>query len=311
MKIRFFAFAFCLFLLSCTSNTGQFDTFRYGKVDKKIVVSGAEREYTLHVPTGYQGNKALPLVLVLHDTNGTGSTFYQSSGWPSVCQRENIFAVFPTALSYCTGNPGGTDTRRIWNTGTVATPSLCAGVVMEDDIAFFDQLCDRLSIDYNIDKKRIYVVGFGNGGQMAARSGLEMGHRVAAITQFAGSFTGPGNWQSTRDVPVLFQVGNQDDVFFRDKKGLPLASLEEGISDENNPLFLVAKAYTGLYALSDGFTLAGDTTAVVKAVFYKNSQSPLLEMSLVNNLGHSYPAGNQSFVAAEQHWNWLKTFILP
>lgn len=276
-----------------------------------MIVSGAERDYTLHVPSGYRGNTALPLVVVLHDINNTGSSFYQSSGWPAVCQRENIFAVFPGALEYCTGNPGGTDKQRIWNTGSVATPSLCAGVVMQDDIAFFNQLLDRLFIDFNIDKKRIYVVGFGNGGQMAVKTGLEMGSRIAAITQFAGSFTGPGNWQSTRDVPVLFQVGNQDDVFFMNKKGLSLASLEAGIKDENNPLSFVARAYTNLYSLPDGFTLTGDTTAVVKAAFYKNSQAPLLEMSLVNNLGHTYPAGSHPFVAAEQHWNWLKTIILP
>ena len=280
-------------------------------MDKKIVVSGLERDYTIHVPTGYQGNKALPLVIVLHDTNSTGSTFYQTSGWPSVCQRENIFAVFPSALSYCTNQPTGTSSQRIWNTGSVANPTLCSGVAMQDDIAFFNLLLDRLSIDFNIDKKRIYLVGFGNGGQMAARCGLEMGSRIAAITQFAGSFTGPGNWQSPRDVPVLVQVGNQDDIFFSDKKGLPLASLEAGIKDENNPLSFVAKAYTNLYSLQDGFELAGDTTAVVKALFYKNSQTLLLEMSLVNNLGHTYPAVNPPFVAAEQHWNWLKTIILP
>lgn len=311
LKIRFFAFFYVLLLMACSSNSNQFDTFLYGRVNKKITVNGIERDYTLHVPNGYQGTKALPLVIVLHDINGSGSAFYQSSGWPAVCQRENVFAVFPSALSYCTKELSGTSEKRIWNTGDVALSPVCNGVNMADDIAFFNQLLERLFIDFNIDKRRIYIAGFGNGGQMSAKAGLEMGGRFAAISQYAGSFDGPGNWNSSRDVPVLFQAGNLDEIFFKEKAGLRLSSLENVINDINNPLSFVALAYKKMYTLQDTFTLAGDTTTVAKALYYKNSQLPLLELSLIRNIGHEYPAGNQSFKAAEQHWNWFTSYVLP
>ena len=48
-------------------------------------------------------------------------------------------------------------------------------------------MLDRITADYNIDPKRIYVTGFSNGASMAFRVGSELTDRVAAIAPNAGA----------------------------------------------------------------------------------------------------------------------------
>jgi poly(3-hydroxybutyrate) depolymerase len=311
--LRFIVYNFILTLVisGCSTNTGQFDSFVYGKIDKSFSFSGTTRNYTVHIPRGYAGNKALPLVFVLHAAGSNGSSFYNESGWAQVCENENIFSVFPTAASYCITSQAGTATTSLWNAESVADINNCNGIVMQNDVEFLRQLLDKLRVDFNIDKKRIYVTGFANGGQMSAKMSLDAGDILAASSQFAGSLSKTITSPGKRNVPVLFEVGNQDATFFGTPSGIPMSSLAQNVVAENSPLFSISNGYQAAYGLKSQFTMSGDTTTRVKAIFSDGQGMPLLEISLLKNIGHQYPSGNQSYKTAEQHWHWMKTFVLP
>lgn len=295
----------CLITSACTVNSGQFDPFVYGKIEKKLTVGNAERQYVIHVPTGYIGSKSLPLVVVFHDEGDQGNSFYEASGWKEVCNRENVFVIFPTAKEYCQSNNQPAFSQ--WNFSPVDETKVCAGVAMENDVQFIDKILEKTFIEYNIDKKNLYMVGFGEGGKMVAKMLVDSPQPWTASTQFAGSFANTFEWQPGRKVPVLFQVGNQDATFFKESIPVPLSRLSD-LNNSQNPFFPIASTFTNAYKISSPFLLAGDTTKIAKAVFSMPEGNQVLEISLLGDIKHEYPNRAGVFQAASDHWNWMKKY---
>jgi polyhydroxybutyrate depolymerase len=51
-----------------------------------------------------------------------------------------------------------------------------------DDTEFIRRILDDvLAVEYSVDLDRVYVSGFSNGGQMAARLAVELDDRPAAV----------------------------------------------------------------------------------------------------------------------------------
>lgn len=293
---------------SCDLQSNQFEPFLYGKVEKKIFSGADEREYILHVPSGYVGSKALPLVVIFHEHSDRATDFYETSGWKQICERENLFAVFPQAGEYCYEETTGNVMKTGWNVSPVHQPVFCQGANMANDVYFIEKVLEKTLIEYNIDKKNLYLTGFGEGGQMVANLLLDTDYPWTAATQFAGSFTRTHAWQSPQPVPVLFQVGNNDDVFFQGQTPVSLTGISAYLEDSGHPLFPIIASYTAGYSLFGGFQLAGDSINNVKASFTNAEGKNLLEISMINNVKHEYSVSNNLFQAAREHWNWMKKF---
>jgi poly(3-hydroxybutyrate) depolymerase len=313
MKFRIFIYSFIafFFISSCTQSSQQFDNFQYGKVRKNITIDGVEREYFIHVPSGYIGSKALPLVYVLHDKGGNGENFYNTSGWNLLAEKENVFVVFPTASAYCLDGQDGSQTLNYWNADPVSEETFCVGTEVKNDVTFFLALFDKINIDYNIDKKRVYMAGFGNGGQMAAKAGFAMSDKLAALVEFAGSFISESTPIAVRNVPVLFQVGNKDTEFFGDLSPFSMNDFETSLKEGKKPFGPITETYISAYGLQKNFMLNGDTNTQVNAVYADQNNNDLLEISLVNDQNHSYTTTGKPQASARFHWDWLKKFTLP
>ena len=55
-------------------------------------------------------------------------------------------------------------------------------------MGYFHQVIDKLIEEYKVDKNRIYVVGWSNGGTMAYRLACEMSDRIAGVISYVGAF---------------------------------------------------------------------------------------------------------------------------
>ena len=51
---------------------------------------------------------------------------------------------------------------------------------------FIDEVIKEVTSNYNIDSNRIYIVGFSNGGEMAARCALDLGDKISACVSSGG-----------------------------------------------------------------------------------------------------------------------------
>jgi len=108
---------------------------------------GMKREYVLHVPSGYTGKVAVPLLVDFHGHGGTGTTQQKDSPYPKVVDTDNVITAFPTAIGD-------------WNIGPC-----CADNV--DDLGFAKDLVAEIEKLACIDPKRVYAAGFSMGGGMS------------------------------------------------------------------------------------------------------------------------------------------------
>jgi|JI10StandDraft_1071094.scaffolds.fasta_scaffold04138_13 poly(3-hydroxybutyrate) depolymerase len=314
--LLFFISAFIVSFFSCTkenSDNPQSPKYAIGKNRFIVNVNGDDREYFVHVPAGYKGSSQTPVVFMLHGTNGNGEDFYTDSGWKEVGEVENIITVFPSSWKYCIVEDGQQkpNTEK-WNAQPAGwTP--CAGDTLRDDIKFFKSIITELDSKFKIDHKRIYLVGFSNGGAMASKCTYEMSDIFAAIVESAASLFGQ---QPTplRKLPVFFQRGNEDYGPGGTGPTAPMSSLSFMLTDSNTNLLqghLYKFSHTNIYyfGLNPNFTIAGDENSIVTATFTSNNPNEPLNIytvALIKGLKHAYPDG-----AAAKNWAWLKQYSLP
>jgi polyhydroxybutyrate depolymerase len=137
----------------------------------------AARPYTMHVPTGYAAATPTPLVVMFHG--------YGASGGGEELYFQMTATSDKDTFLYAYGN-GTIDTSnsRFWN-ATDACCDLYGAPV--DDVAYFDAIVADARARYNVDPKRIYVIGHSNGGFMSHRLACDRADTVAAILSLAGA----------------------------------------------------------------------------------------------------------------------------
>jgi polyhydroxybutyrate depolymerase len=171
--------------LAGTRNTGR------------LMSSGREREYLLHVPATYDPAKPAALVISMHGAAMWPAAQMDASQWNRVADREGFLVVYPSGAVGL--GP------RIWRTDGDDDTTV--------DVRFIGDLIDTLRASYNIDPARIYANGLSNGGGMAFELSCAMADRIAAVGMVAAAYT--SIWRSCeapRLVPTIAFHGTADYV---------------------------------------------------------------------------------------------------
>jgi polyhydroxybutyrate depolymerase len=134
-------------------------------------------EAIVHVPTTLPAGDKAPLVLILHGLGATSAAIDRFSDFASFAERKRIAWVAPDG-------PKDSKGRQFWNAG-----SACCNFdgIAVDHVAALRALVERAIASKPIDPKRVYAVGYSNGGFMAHRLGCELGGRFAGIASVAGA----------------------------------------------------------------------------------------------------------------------------
>lgn len=285
-----------------------------GKIKATTIVDGIKREYYIHIPSSYNANIAVPLVFMLHGTSGTGEEQYDVSGWSQLAEEEGFIAVFPSSLNYKIIEANGElKTVRRWNTTSDSDWRLQAGEIAYDDVKFLRKIIEEVKSAYSIDAKRIYLNGFSNGGQMAAKCSIEMSDVLAAVCSNAGTFEKDTMYEPTRNMPYLFQVGNKDYGPGNEGPEIPMLYFDSLISTpdlpfRNGKFYNIARNVKKHFDLKEQHTdILGDSTFALLATYLPIDAEAGNEFRyvFVKDLGHSYPNW-----APSKHWDWLKQFTL-
>ena len=141
------------------------------------VIFGKDRPVTLSVPRSYDGKPA-PLLLVLHGYGSSGPHHQEYLGLAKLVEAHGVLLASPDGTLDTAGD-------RFWNTGSAACCNFHESSV--DDLKYLRELLAEIRRVYNVDPKRVYVVGHSNGGFMAHRLGCELAGQVSAIVSLAGS----------------------------------------------------------------------------------------------------------------------------
>jgi polyhydroxybutyrate depolymerase len=164
---------------------------------RTITFDGLERIFDIHVPPGYDGSVAVPLVLDLHGFTSNKNQQKALSGLVAVSNAEGFLLV----------HPQGTDNS--WNAGFCCGQAVVNGV---DDVGFLTQAVHSVAAEANVDPSRVYTTGLSNGGAMSQRLACEAADVFAAAAPLA--FPIPFNpvtqCQPSRSIPVLTFMGLTD-----------------------------------------------------------------------------------------------------
>ena len=147
-------------------------------VDQRV--SGVRRSYYVHVPAGYSGRPLLPVVVALHGAFSTARELERQSGLSLLADREGFLVVYPQGIGL--GN-----LFRHWNSG------YCCGKARRmnlDDVGFVLAAVDDVARRNPVDRSRLYVVGFSNGGMLAYRIAAEHPGIVAAVAVVSATIGG-------------------------------------------------------------------------------------------------------------------------
>jgi polyhydroxybutyrate depolymerase len=115
-------------------------------VTRTIDVDGSQRSYVVHVPPGYDGRRALPVVYLFHGLGSNAPQVLTYSGFPTVADERDFIVVAPQAL----------EPRREWDVMATADQP-------RSDAAFWLQLSERLGDEWCVDADRQFAAGMSNG----------------------------------------------------------------------------------------------------------------------------------------------------
>jgi polyhydroxybutyrate depolymerase len=169
--------------------------------------NGHTREYKVHVPQSYNPRVATPLLVCLPGL-GTTTIMFCANGTETsgpglngntgglITQSDNNGFILVMAEGH----------RVSWNAG-----ACCAIGGRLDDVGFIRAMLLEVEQHLNVDTKRIYAVGFSNGGFMAERLACEASDIFPAIVDASGGIVVSG-CNPANHVAVLQTHGNKDHI---------------------------------------------------------------------------------------------------
>jgi len=158
------------------------------------------RPATLYVPSSYDGQTNLPLVIVLHGGGQTGALMESALRFDPEAEARGFLCCYPDGTLDRSGYRywNGTDTDDMWNEHV-------------DDAGYLRAVVEQISRQFAVDRKRVYLVGLSMGGEMAYGVACQSADLIAGIATHGGNtFQDPNRCQPTEPVNILCICGTAD-----------------------------------------------------------------------------------------------------
>jgi polyhydroxybutyrate depolymerase len=184
-----------------------------------LVIGTDARPASVDIPTNYDPAVTYPMLMLLHGAGADGRTQAGYFQLFTIVDDKQFVLIYPDAKA----NEEG---RRAWDsTGT-------------DDVEYLSALIEEAEQTYNIDPKRVYLMGHSSGGFMSLTMACAASELFTALVSLAGgTFVDPNDCQpATLPVSVL---------------------VVHGTSDETVPYEGVPDAYAGAVEIVERFATAG------------------------------------------------------
>ena len=177
------------------------------------------------VPDSYQANAPTPLIVLLH---GYGSSGVQQNGYMRIGELVNRFG-------FILATPDGTQetqgrNARFWN----ASDACCNFYANDlDDSAYVLDIINTVKEQYQVDERRVYLIGHSNGGFMSYKTAHEHSDVIAGIASLAGAEATVAQSAPEHPVHILQIHGTADGTIAYnggDIQGNAYPSAEESVS---------------------------------------------------------------------------------
>jgi polyhydroxybutyrate depolymerase len=268
-----------------------------------LQVGDQVREYLLYVPESDNSAAPSPLVISLHGFAEWPAHLKWVSGWNELADEADFIVLYPS----------GTRFPKRWHVSGFGSTS----AETQADVAFIAELIEVIASEHNIDRSRIYVSGFSNGGGMAHVLVCELSEQIAAVGAVAGAYGYP--WEECRQyrpVPFIAFHGTADLIVPYDGSEMPA---------DNHALPAVPE-WIGVFADRNGCEpdpLPLPITGEVAGVQYTHcDQNAQVHFYTIMGGGHSWPGGDSlprfivghttsDISTTEVMWDFFKGYSLP
>lgn len=167
----------------------------------------ADRPIDVAVPKTYRPGSPAPLLVLLHGYTADGKLQGAYLHMPQAADAAGMLYVAPDGTKNALGN-------RFWN----ATDACCAkGRNPVDDSTYLLAVIDQVKAQYDVDPKRVFVVGHSNGGFMSYRMACDHADVIAAVASIEGAtWDDPSRCQPSAPVSALEIHGTADETIAYD-----------------------------------------------------------------------------------------------
>lgn len=293
LKVSLVLIMLGLSLLACTrqqagraiSSTEVQSGGRAVTVAGSIDHQGVARSYTILLPRTYSPEVHIPLILALHGGGGNAQAMCAlKAGIQQLADQERFMVVCPQGV------------EDHWNDGRLAV-GYRAHQEGIDDVGFLLALIDQMAADYSIDKDRVFVTGYSNGGMMTYRLACEQPEAVAAIAAGIANLPADLDCQPSQPIAVMILNGTAD----------PLMPYQGGqVGTRRNPLgqVLSTEATAEFWAENNGCLTdpeshrlpsvrPDDPTRITKSTYADCQSGAQVVLYTVEAGGHTWPGGPQ------------------
>jgi polyhydroxybutyrate depolymerase len=263
-------------------------TAQVGWTARTLDSGGLERCYYLYAPPMYDSpskysgprGQRLPVVFSFHGFVSNPESQALISGWHKLAAQEGFMVVYPQGQKF----PQRWDSGATWGDSDV------------DDVRFFRDMVDDLSSIAAVDRSRVYVSGFSNGGGMTVRIGCEAAELVAAMGTVAGAVVSMEGCQPSRPVPAMAFHGTADPIVNYEGGAMRgwLLRWAAGVTDAPT-YFVGAEDWVARWAEGNGCSptpeivpLSGD---VSRARYAGCDESAEMILYTIDGGGHAWPGG--------------------
>lgn len=192
-----------------------------GRVERRTYdfkEAGKPMEYALFVPSSYDSTTKAPLIVALHGMGGNPQQILRARGLTDLAEKHGYIVVAPMGFN----NSGWYGIKMPSNfgkgkfKGKFGKGKFGKG---EDVPANFSELSEKdvLNVlalvrkEFNIDAKRIYLIGHSMGGGGALHLGMKYPDLWAGLAPIApAAFAVPMNLDKIKHIPVVVVQGDAD-----------------------------------------------------------------------------------------------------
>jgi len=259
---------------------------------------GRARSWITYVPPSYDPARPTPLVFVLHGRPSNAASMAAISEMNAVAARHGFIVVYPEGID------------NEWNThfDLVRSNASLGGArstLPQDDVDFLKTLTRDLGVDLNIDRTRMYVAGFSNGGFMTMRMACSASDTFAGFAEVGAALYLEMNDVCRRSPPspILLMHGSAD-------QSIPYGGVTVANPEGGEPIRITMRVLdtVAFFARRNGCGQAGRSTTfaesgrspgthVIRFVPNECTGAPL-EYFLINGGGHTWP-GTPDVMPAE------------
>ncbi|OQP62012.1 hypothetical protein A3860_30475 [Niastella vici] len=271
-----------------------------------LAVDGYSRSCLINLPPNYNDNPHFALVIALHGTAGSAAQMETDYKLTNKSNSAGFIIVYPEGVP-----SDGLLGIRTWNAGS------CCDFAMQhniDDVKFIKLLIQKLTANYKIDRKRIYVTGMSNGAMMAYRLGCELSDQLAAIAPVSGTLMTTAPCEPARKMPVL-HIHSAMDTKVPFAGGVGLAGYYF------HPVDSTLRVWAGIDGCAATPQVVTDTALYTQTQYVNCSNNTTVQLYLTKDGGHSWPGGlparpaadapSNAFDATDLIWEFFKKYELP